>query len=68
MLTNQEKTEIINSRLKSLESSKYDLQLSIDEENSIESPNQQILDNHNARIVDIDARVAVLQTKLEELS
>jgi len=68
MLTNQEKIEIINSRLKSLESSKYDVELSIEEENSIESPSQQILDSHQARLADVNARIAVLQTKLEELS
>jgi oligoendopeptidase F len=68
MLTNQEKIEIVSSRLKSLESSKYDVDLSIEEENSIESPSQQVLDSHQARLADVNARIAVLQTKLEELS
>lgn len=68
MLTNEEKIGIINGRLKNIESSKYDVELSIEEENAIESPNSSILANHQSRLVELQAKKAVLEAKLQELS
>ena len=63
-----EKINIINGRLKNIEASRYDTQLSIDEENAVESPSTEILANHASRLADLDARKAVLEAKLVELS
>lgn len=67
-LTNEEKIGIINGRLKMLELSRYDSELAVQEENAIASPNQQILDDHQSRLIAIAAKKAVLQVELEELS
>lgn len=67
-LTNEDKINVINGRLRNLEVSKYDLQLSIQEENSLVSPSTQIIANHQATIDALDSKIALLQVKLEELS
>ena len=66
-LTDEEKKGIIDARLKSIESSIYDVQLSVEEENSIQSPSADILASLSSRLTDLNARKAVLEAKLEEL-
>lgn len=68
MLTNEEKIGIINGRIKNIESSKYDAELAIEEENALASPNAEILAIHQSRLTDYNAKKAVLEAKLEELS
>ena len=68
MLSNEEKAGVVTARLKNIESSIYDVELSIAEENAIEAPSSEVLAALQSRMSDLNARKAVLQTKLEELA
>lgn len=66
-LTKDEKLSIITQHQKAIAASKYDIEISIDEENSTLSPNGEILAYHQTLLADATAKLAVLQEKLEEL-
>jgi len=66
-LANEDKIGIINGRLRSIATSVYDVNLSIEEENSIQNPNPDVLNTLNSRLADLNTRKAVLEEKLEEL-
>lgn len=66
-LTKEEKTNAINGRLKNLEFAKFDLELSIEEENSLVSPDAQIVARHQASIANIDRKKTALEDLLADL-
>lgn len=66
-LTKEEKAEIINSHLKSLSSSIYNAEISLAEENSLESPSQDVLDQLNLQISNAQTKSNALIAKLQTL-
>lgn len=66
-LSNEDKTSIINQHKRNVENSKYNLELSILEENAVSSPTQSTIDDLNAKIADLDAKLAVLDAELNSL-
>ena len=63
-LTNEEKTSIVNSHLKNLVYNKYNLTISVIEENAKTSPNADTLSSLNSQISEIDDQMAALQAEL----
>ena len=66
-LTNEDKVAIINSHKRSVEYSKYNLELLILEENAITSPDQTSLDSYNAQIIELENKLAVLDAEIASL-
>jgi hypothetical protein len=67
-LTNEEKTSIVNSHLKNLVYNKYNLTISVIEENAKTSPNADTLSSLNSQISEIDDQMAALQAELASLT
>jgi hypothetical protein len=67
-LTNEEKTSIVNSHLKNLVYNKYNLTISVIEENAKTSPNSDTLSSLNSQISEIDDQMAALQAELASLT
>jgi type I restriction-modification system DNA methylase subunit len=67
-LTNEEKVTIINSHLKNLAYNKFNIEISVIEENAKSSPDSSNLANLNSQISEIDAQIAALNSELAELS
>ena len=66
-LSNQDKIGIVQQHIKNLQLNKYNLEVSIIEENALENPAQSTLDNLNLQISDVVAKLAVLDTELATL-
>lgn len=67
LLTNEDKVAIINQHKRNIEYTKYGVELSLAEENSIESPSQNVIDALNIQISDLNNKIALLDTELSEL-
>lgn len=67
ILTNEEKSVIVNQHLKNLHYSKFNIEISLVEENAKSIKNTDQIANLNEQSVDIDLRIAALEDKLEEL-
>lgn len=67
-LSNEEKIGIVNQHKRTVEYSKYGVELSIMEENSVESPNQAIIDSLNDQLADFNSKLAVLDAEITALS
>jgi len=67
LLTNEDKISIIDQHQRSVEYSKYNLQLSVIEENAIDSPNQETIESLNSQIAEIDKKIAALNAEKESL-
>ena len=63
-LSNEEKTAIVNSHIKNLTYNKYNLEISIIEENAKATPNSTNLSSLKAQISEIDDQMAALQAEL----
>ena len=68
LLSNEEKTGIINQHLKNLHYSKFNLELSVVEENAKTSPEEATLTSLNTQLVDIDSRITALEAELDKLA
>ena len=66
-LTTQEKTDIVNQHLRSLEFSIYNLNLSILEEESKSTPDETILASLNSNLLDFNAKKTALLAELSAL-
>jgi len=66
-LTNQDKIGIVQQHIKNLQLNKYNLEVSIVEENALQTPAQSTLDSLNSQIADVVAKLAVLDTELTTL-
>lgn len=64
----EEKTSIINQHLKNLEYRKYNLDLSLMEENSLSTPNTIRVAEINADLDKVNAQKGVLLLELEALA
>jgi hypothetical protein len=63
-LTNEEKEAVVNQHLRSLEYSKYNVQVSIKVENAVVAPNATTISDLNTQLADITAKLAVLAEEL----
>ena len=68
MLTNEEKAGIINQHKRNIEMSKYNLELSLIEENALTVKNTETIASLNAQIADLTSKVAALDTELDSLN
>lgn len=66
-LTNQEKIEIINNHVKNLNAGKYNLELSLAEENSIDNPSQEKVSLLTQEIADTVKRIEAIELLKNEL-
>jgi hypothetical protein len=67
LLTNEEKTTIINQHIKNLEYSKFNAQISIVEENAKFEPEAEVLTSLNAQLTDYTSRITALTAELDKL-
>ena len=67
-LTNEEKVVIVNQHLKNLNYSKFNIEISLIEENAKSIKDTDQIASLNAQSIDIDSRITALENKIEELS
>lgn len=67
LLSNEEKTGIINQHLKNLHYTRFNIEMSIVEENAKTSPETEALANLDAQIADFDSRITALEEELGKL-
>lgn len=68
MLTNEEKLGIINQHKRNISLNKYNLELSLIEENALATPNAEVVASLTAQIADYDLKLAALDAEIAELS
>lgn len=68
LLTNEEKINIINSHMKNLGYNKFNLEVSVIEENAKTSPVAETLSSLNSQISEINAQITALETELASLT
>lgn len=66
-LSKEEKIQIINNHIKNLKGNKYNLELSVIEENSIDEPGTDRIAILNKEITDTDARISALEAQIASL-
>jgi hypothetical protein len=67
-LTNDEKATVITTHLRNLSYSKYNTELSIIEEESLEAPSTESLAQLNSQLVSINTKIAALEEELTAVS
>ena len=67
-LTNEQKSDIINQHLKSLEYSIYNIELSIMEEEARFAPENSMLESLSTSLTDLNSKKTVLLNELASLS
>ena len=67
-LSNEDKIAIINQHKRSVEYSKYGVELSILEENAITSPNAQTITSLNNELSDLNSKIAALDAEIAALA
>jgi hypothetical protein len=68
MLTNEDKLGIANQHLKNLQYNRYNLELSLKEEQAVSSPSDTIIQDLTNQCVTIDAKVSAIQAEIASLS
>ena len=67
-LSNDEKINILNQHLRNLLYNKYNLNISLEEANSVAMPSQVSLDSLNLQISDADSQIATLNRLIDEIT
>ena len=67
-LTNQEKIDVVNTHIKNIEISKYNLELMVKYQQESTTPDQEKIGVYQGSIVACDNQLAVLASELAELS
>jgi len=67
LLSNEEKAGIINQHLKNLHYNKFNLEISVVEENAKVTPETAALANFNTQIADFNSRITALEAELDKL-
>jgi len=67
-LSNEEKITIVNQHKRTVEYTKYGVELSIKEENAVDSPNQDAISSLNEQLADLNSKLAVLDAEITALS
>lgn len=68
LLTNEEKISVVNQHLKNLEYNKYNVELSLIEENAITKINDDVISSLNEQLVNLNAKIDVLQQEIASLT
>lgn len=68
LLTNDEKIGIANQHLKNLQYNRYNLELSLKEENALDTPNAASVADVQLQITSIDAKIAAIEEEIDTLS
>lgn len=66
-LTSEEKSNIVNDKIRGLLVSRYDLSLGVEQQRSVAMPDQNIIDNLILKINDLDSQIKVLTDELTSL-
>ena len=66
-LTDSEKVAVVNSHLKNLEQNKYNIELSLIQENALDNPVQSVVDSLNSQLADIASKKTALLAELSSL-
>jgi hypothetical protein len=66
-LTNQEKADIINQRLKNLESSKFHFEINIIEESAVPEPKSVTIDDLQFQLDQINMKIDALLAELAKV-
>ncbi len=67
-LSTEEKVSIVNQHLRNISFKKYNLDLSLVEEQALSTPSQERLNEINSDIEEVAAQTAVLLLELESLA
>ena len=67
-LTNEEKADIVNQHLRSLEFSIYNIELSVMEEESRITPEESMLQSLNTSLTDLSAKKTMLLNELASIN
>lgn len=67
-LTNEDKISIINQHKRAVEYSKYNLSVSLIEENAVSVPDQEAIKSLNDKIADHDSKLSALDDEIDSLS
>jgi hypothetical protein len=67
MLTNSDKIVIVEQKIKNLSYQKYGIELDLQLENAVSSPDEENLASINARLADTNAKLDVLNTEKASL-
>jgi hypothetical protein len=67
LLTNEEKSGIIIQHLKNLHYNKFNIEISIIEENAKSDPEASAIASLNEQLADYNSRIEALDTELEKL-
>ena len=68
ILTNEEKTAIVNQHIKNIEYSIYNLEISVIEEEAVSTPDSTKVSNLNSDISELNLKKAALTTELALLT
>jgi hypothetical protein len=68
MLNNEEKISVVDSRIRSLEYNKYNLQLSLIEENAVSIPNEDSIESIENQMNLVNLKISALQSEKSELT
>jgi hypothetical protein len=67
-LTNEEKIGVIESHIKNVQYNKFNAELTIIEENVLETPNAEAVQRANASIATANAQIAALEAQIAALT
>jgi len=67
-LSKDEKTQIVESHIKNLAVNKYNITLSLLEENSKTTPDQNAISNYNEQSSNIDKQITALNAELASIT
>jgi hypothetical protein len=68
ILTNEEKSAIVTQHMKNIEYSIYNLEVSIIEEEAVQTPDSEKISNLNSEITELNAKKAALTVELASLT
>jgi hypothetical protein len=68
LLTNEEKIGIANQHLKNLQYNRYNLELSLKEENALDTPNEASVADVQSQLNSIDAKIEAIEAEIDTLS
>lgn len=66
-LTNEEKMGIAVQHKRNLEYSLYNLELSLIEENAVDSPNTEVVSSLNSQISELSKKITAINNEIAEL-
>jgi chromosome segregation ATPase len=67
LLSNEEKTGIINQHLRNLHYSKFNIEISLVQENARVQKETETIASLNAELADVETRITALEAELDKL-